>query len=225
MDSVIFLGFAAAYLLLLAWGVTLVMRRGRVIASDLALLVILGLVYDNAVIGFGVTLGEGPLLETLNAARYWLHGILTPLLILVAWHVLVRAGVRWARSGWALATAAVLTVACGAYEMVVGAVPMRLEPEVAYGALDYANVNAPDGPPLMVLVVAAALLVAGILVWVRMRWPWLAVATAVLVVGSAVPLPVPSAAATNAFELILLIGVLATIAFQDRRAVHRGERR
>ncbi|WP_267901884.1 hypothetical protein [Microbacterium aerolatum] len=30
-------------------------------------------------------------------------------------------------------------------------------------------------------------------------------------------IPMPSGAITNSFELILLIGVLATIAFQDRR--------
>ena len=82
----------------------------------------------------------------------------------------------------------------------------------------YSNENAPGGPPLMVLFVAAALLVAGIYAWKRQGWPWLCIVTILMVIGSAIPFDVPSGAVTNAFELVLLVGVLATIAFQDRRA-------
>src|SRR5690606_966437 len=102
------------------------------------------------------------------------------------------------------------------YEVIVGAASAQLVARQEYGALSYSNENAPGGPPLMVLVVAAALLVAGIYAWKRQRWPWLFIVTVVMVIGSAVPIDIPSGAATNAFELILLIGTLATIAFQDR---------
>jgi len=216
MDSVIFLCFAAAYLALLIWGLSLLFQRRRAVVSDLALLVVLGLVYDNAVLGLGATIGEGAALEALNAARYWLHALLTPLLVLVAWHVLIRTGARWARTTWAAAVALGVTVALVIYEIIVGALPMQLVADQEYGAVSYNNENAPGGPPIMVLVVAAALLIAGVFAWVRMRWPWLTVVTVIMVVGSAIILPVPSAAIVNAFELILLIGVVATIAFQDR---------
>lgn len=216
MDSFIFLGFAVAYLALLIWGISLVVARRRAVISDLALLVVLGLVYDNTVIGLGTMIGEGAALEGLNSARYWMHALLTPLLVLVAWHVLIRTGLRWARTAWAAAVAIGVTAALMAYEIIVGALPMQLVADSEYGALSYGNENAPGGPPLMVLVVAAALLTAGIVVWVRERWPWLTVVTVLMVAGSAVTLPVPSAAIVNAFELILLIGVVATIAHQDR---------
>lgn len=218
MDSIIFLGFCIAYLALLVWGIALVLRRKRFILSDLTLLVVLGLVYDNAVIGLGATIGEGPALEGLNAARYWLHAFLTPLLVLVAWHVLIRTGVRWARTAWAAVVAIGVTAALMVYEVIVGALPMQLTAEWQYGALSYSNDNAPAGPPIMVLVVSVALLLAGIVIWVRQKWPWLNLATILMVGGSAVTLPIPSAAITNAFELILLIGIIATIAFQDRDA-------
>ena len=74
----------------------------------------------------------------------------------------------------------------------------------------------------MVLIVALALLLAGTFTWVRTHWPWLTVVTAIMVAGSSITLPVPSAAIVNAFELILLIGVVATIAFQDRTSARRG---
>lgn len=222
MDTVLFLGFSAAYLLLLVWGIALVVRRGRAIVSDAVLLVVAGLVYDNAVLGFGSFIGEGAGLEAANAARYWLHACVTPLLVLVAWDVVRRAGVRWAKTAWALIVAVAVTIGLIVYEIVVGAASAQLVADREYGTLSYANVNAPGGPPIMVLVVAAALLVAGAYVWKRQRWPWLCLATVVMVIGSAMPVPVPSGAITNAFELILLVGVLATIAFQDREARSRG---
>lgn len=101
MDTAIFLAFAGAYVALLLWGVALIVRRRRVVVSDLAILVVLGLVYDNSVIGLGTFIGEGPVLEGLNGARYWLHAFLTPLLVLVAWDVLRRARVHWAKTVWA----------------------------------------------------------------------------------------------------------------------------
>lgn len=225
MDSVIFLGFSVAYLVLATWAVVGMVRRRRLIPSDLAVLVVAALVYDNAVIGLGVVIGEGPLLETLNGARYWLHALVTPLLVLIGWHVLVRAGVRWAASAAGRVGAVVLTAVLIVYELVVGALALDLSPRLEYGALSYANENAPDGPPVMVLIVAAALLVAGIAAVVKQRWPWLAVGTGLMVVGSAVPLPVPSGAVTNMFELILLISVLATVAHQDARARSGARRR
>ncbi len=222
MDTVLFLGFSAAYLLLLAWGIALLVRRGRVIVSDAALLVLAALVYDNAVLDLGSSVGEGAGLEVANAARYWLHAFVTPLLVLVAWEMVRRAGVRWAKTTRALIMALALTVALIIYEVVVGAASARLTADREYGILSYSNENAPDGPPIMVLVVAVALLVAGVYLWKRQGWPWLCLATVLMVIGSGVPIPVPSGAITNAFELMLLIGVVATIAFQDRRARSRG---
>ena len=50
IDAVLFAGFAAAYAVLLGWGVVLVRRHGARPPADVVLLVLLGLVYDNAVL-------------------------------------------------------------------------------------------------------------------------------------------------------------------------------
>ena len=68
----------------------------------------------------------------------------------------------------------------------------------------------------MVLFVAAFLLFAGGMVWWKQKWPWLFIGAVIMTIGSAVQLPIESGAITNAFELILLISILATKAFQDR---------
>ena len=162
MDTVLFLGFASAYALLLAWSIILMVRRARILPSDLVVFVLAALVYDNAVLGLGSFIGEGGALEALNGARYWLHAFVTPLLVLVAWDTMVRAGVRWARSTWATIVALAITGTLIVYEIVVGAASARLVAEREYGILSYSNENAPDGPPLMVLLVAAALLIAAV---------------------------------------------------------------
>lgn len=217
MDTAIFLAFAGVYALLLAFALSLVAKRRRLVVSDLAIPVVAALIYDNAVIGFGTTIGESPTLESLNAARFWLHAFCTPLLVLVAWHVLVRARIRWAMSRIAKLIVGGLTIALVVYEIVISSSSLVLEPSTRHGALSYSDADAMGGPPVMVLVVAATLFVAGVGVLIGQRWVWLLIGTVLMTIGSAVELPIESGAATNAFELILLTSIVATTAVQDRR--------
>ena len=94
MDTILFLGFAAAYLALLVWGVRLAMRNGWWTPANLPLLVVAALVYDNLVLGLGSTIGHGPALEGLNHGRFWIHAAITPTLVAWALHTLRRAAFR-----------------------------------------------------------------------------------------------------------------------------------
>src|SRR5690606_28244599 len=104
------------------------------------------------------------------------------------------------------------------YELIVGTLRMDLVVRNEYGAISYSNDDAPAGPPLMALVVVAVLLLAGIFTWVRMTWPWLAVVVVIMVIGTSIPWSLPSGAITNLFELVLLLGTVATVCYQDRTA-------
>lgn len=216
-DTVLFAGFALAYAALLVWGLILVSRLGRVVASDVVLLVIAALVYDNGIIAAGRFIGEGPLLEGLNLARFWVHALLTPLLVLFAWHATARAGVRWAQTRVAAVVSILVVLALYVLELVTVLAGLRIEPGWEYGVLSYGDAAGGGGPPTMVLVVAVALLLAGFLVWRRTGWPWLLAGAVLMTVGSVVPVPVDSGAITNAFELVLLVSVLSTKAHQDHR--------
>lgn len=226
MDTVLFSGFALAYLALLVWGVALARRHGWWSPANLPLLVLAALVYDNGILALGATIGEGPVLEGLNLARYWVHAFVTP--VLVAWglHTLRRAGFGWAQQRWyqvvSLAAVAVLVVV----EVLTEIRGLELEPREEYGVLAYANTAPASGPPIMVLVVALVLVVAGALVWWKQKWPWLFLGALAMTIGSAVEIPVESGAITNAFELALLVSIMATKAHQDRRqsAVSEGKR-
>ncbi|MFD5214673.1 hypothetical protein [Microbacterium sp. NPDC058345] len=216
MDSILYFIFALTYAVLFFWAIALMVSRGHVVVSDLTVLLVAALVYDNAVLALGVIIGEGETLRFANGLRFWMHAFVTPLLVLVGWDAMTRAGIGWAKRGWAAATAATLSAGLIVWQLTTSTARMELIAETAFGAISYADANAPEGPPIMALIVVAVLLLAGILIWVRQKWPWLAIAAVVMVAGTAVPLPVPSGAVTNAFELLLLLGVVATIGFQDR---------
>lgn len=222
VDTILFAVFALAYAALLVWGLVLVRRLGRVVVSDVVLLVIAALVYDNAIIAAGRYIGEGPLLEGLNLARFWVHALLTPLLVLFAWQATARAGVGWARTRVAALLAVLGVLALYLLEFVTVLAGLTIEPDWEYGVLSYSDTAGADGPPVMVLGVALALLVAGFLVWRRLGWPWLLVGAVLMTVGSALPVPLDSGAITNAFELVLLVSILATKAHQDRRELSAG---
>lgn len=215
MDTVIFFGYTVAYLALFVWGCALVARRRRADAAALPLLVIAGLIYDNTVIASGRFIGEGPFLEALSLGRFWIHAIVTPLLVVWAWHACRRAGARWAATRTAAVVSIMFAVALMVLEYLTVLSGLEIEATNEYGVLSYSNAEAPSGPPLMVLFVAAALLVAGIVVWVKQKSPVLAIGTVLMTVGSAVPIPVESGAVTNAFELVLLTSIVWTRARQD----------
>lgn len=217
MDTTLFLGFAAAYLALLVWGVALAVRHRWWTPANLPLLVVAALVYDNTVLGVGRWIGEGALLEALNYARFYIHAAITPVLVAWALHTLRRAGFGWAQSRWYQVVSIGSAVALTALEYVVEVRGLRLVPREEFGVLSYASAEPPSGPPVMVLIVAFVLLVAGGLLWRRQAWPWLFAGALVMTVGSGIDLPVDSGAVTNAFELALLVSIITTKAFQDRR--------
>lgn len=218
VDTALFTAFAVTYAALLAWGVVLAARHGWVTPANLPLLIVLGLVYDNTVLAAGRMIGEGVLLENLSVARFWIHAFVTPLLVVWSWHAVRRAGYRWARTRAAGIVALLIAAGLMILELITVLAGLDVEPDLEYGVLSYSNPDA-SGPPLMVLFVAAALIAAGFLVWRRQRWPWLLVGAVVMTIGSAIPVPVPSAAVTNAFELVLLVSIIATKARQDHLAV------
>lgn len=223
MDTVLFAAFAAGYAALLLWAVALARRGGWRDARNVLLPVLIALCYDNAVLAGGRLIGEGALLEALNTARYWLHALLTPLLVIFAWSAAARAGspvLQRRGAGWlAVALYAALVVV----ELLTEVRGLTLQPSREYGVLSYSSAEPATGPPLMILGVLGALVAAAVVVWRKQRWPWFLVGVALMAVGGAVPLPVASAAATNAFEFVLLTSLLATRAHQDA-LVRSGDR-
>ncbi|WP_455663082.1 hypothetical protein [Pradoshia sp.] len=216
MDTLLYLLFALAYLGLFIFMLLTIRRSGIAVLSNVLILVITPLIYDNTILGIGKWIGEGALLENLNAARFWLHAIFTPLLIIFSLDVLRRARVNWANTSAALWITVIYTLIAFAVELVTVVLDLSLKAETKYGILSYSATNSPSGPPIMILMVTLALLVASIFLWKRTGWFWMFIGVALMLVGSMIDIPIESGAITNAFELILLTSLVLTKNHQDK---------
>jgi hypothetical protein len=217
MDTILFGLFAVAYVALFFFSAA-VYKRYRVQSAVLMIPVVLGLVYDKAIISTGRFIGEGALLENLNLMRYWLHAFFTPLLVLFSWKTLEQAHIGWSGEKRALISVLLLTIGLVLLELFTEVFGLVLQPEWEYGVLTYSDAAVSAGPPIMVLFVSLVLLIASTLIWWKLKWRWFFIGSTLMIAGSAIPFPIKSGAVTNLFELALLISLAATSAYQGKGA-------
>ncbi len=171
-------------------------------------LVIAGLIYDNVMIGIGSFIGEGDTLRSLSMLRFWFHALFTPTLVLFAYGVAKYSTITWAKKPVAGILFLLTTFALISYE-IIETISQRMEVVREYGIVRYTLVGS-SGPPLMVLIVAIILLFVGISLFRKTRWSSMMIGVAVMIVGSAVSVPIPSTAVTNTFELIFIFSLFLT---------------
>lgn len=216
MDSYFYLFYVIAFIVLLTFLLSSFKRDNWLSASNVLLLVVSALIYDNLILGIGSWIGEGPLLETLNLLRFWLHAFFTPLLVLFSWNTLDRASIKWAGNNASFIMAIVLTGALILLELFQEVFHLTLQPEWKFGVLKYVPIEeASSGPPLMILFVTIALLLAAIILWWRTKWKWMLIGVLLMTAGSVISFPIESDAITNMFELILLASLVFTKLHQD----------
>lgn len=212
MDQYFYILYSLCYLLLFFWGLNLSIRHGFSSLLNVLLIVTFGLVYDNIVLASGTLIGEGRFLKGLNQLRFWFHALFTPLLILFSWAAARETGIQWLQGQGGFIFSLLFTAAMIAAELLQNTIGIKLKPESKYGVFSY-EAAASHGPPIMIIGVTAALLAAGIILWWKLKWSWMAIGVILMGIGSTVPIPLESDAATNGFELILLISLWATRAF------------
>ncbi|MEV4132932.1 hypothetical protein AB0J72_12295 [Dactylosporangium sp. NPDC049742] len=161
------------------------------------------LVYDNTVIAAGRFVGEGDVLEGLNAGRFVGHALFTPLLIVVG-AGLARGGRR------TLAALAAVLVGIGIWADVVR---LRLVPERYADTLRYVNDNA-AGPPVPAVVAILVLIGVGVVLWRQDRWPWLFAGAVAMFGAAAAGFAVPWLG--NLGELVLLTTVVLSLRHAHR---------
>ncbi|MBS8262844.1 hypothetical protein DYI25_00170 [Mesobacillus boroniphilus] len=147
--------------------------------------------------------------------RYWFHAFFTPLLIIFSWAAIRETGIRWVNVRTGLNLAVIFTLAMAIAELIQNTLGIKLEHSEKYGVLSYESAGS-HGPPIMIIGVTVALLLAGVILWKKLKWKWMAIGVILMGIGSALPIPLESDAVTNGFELILLISLWATKAFLER---------
>lgn len=217
MQSIIHLTMSAILAFHL-WMTFKTYRQNKEVWTLALFAVIFGLVYDNFALGLGRFVGEGEMLKALNAPRYWIHALFTPLMIIFAWYVAKRAGLGWAQKigGYALfGTLTLIMIGIGVNEDI-----LKLELGFAQESdvLRYRNLST-KGPPIPAIVAILTMVIVGVLLAWKKKWPWLAIGAILMFVFTAGDRMLPDIF-TNIGEISLALGALAT----DRRfTLHRKE--
>jgi hypothetical protein len=210
-----FLVLAAGAVVLLVL-VVRILRQGRAVkVGDVGLLVpvLLGLVYDNLMLGLGGLAGESAVMEALSAPRYLMHALFTPFLIIFAALAADRLDVRGYRSRERLTLWGAVAFVAIWVGLIGDLIQLHLEPRDADGIFSYAHTSA--GPPVAEILTVVSLLIIGGTMQRYARWPWIFLGAAQMFVIAA--FFVSNGLLANIGELILLSSMVATGAEAVRR--------
>ncbi|WP_420630140.1 hypothetical protein [Candidatus Leptofilum sp.] len=206
MESTIFIIYGLIQLVLLGLGLQIWSKTRRPIYLILPL-VSAALVYDNFVIGLGLSIGEGSTLEALNSVRFISHALFTPLLSLYGLRLSRNAGLDWS---WRKNGATAVYVIVGALVLLgiyLDIISLTLEPIAEGGTLRYVNTGW-EGPPITAIMTMAVLLFIGFSMIVTTRWVWLLFGslTMFIISGFAATLGIVA----NFGEILLIVSLIAT---------------
>lgn len=211
-----YLGYALAQAALAVWAFRL--WRAERSAGAFALLVpISTVVYDNLMIALGSFIGPGPLLEALTVPRFAGHALFTPLWIVAAVHLALKAGAferhraRVAAGAWGLY--GVMAAIGLLNEVVFFRGEWVSEGDVSY----YTNVGRILTPPPPSLTMLLVVLVCGVIVLARVRWPWMLLGGLTVLGSQAVRSDTVAFALINSTEVILSTSLVATLSHLKRR--------
>ena len=185
MVSLVFLLLAAAELVLLGW----VLRQFAATREpSLALAAVpLALQWvDAGIIGVGAWLGEGGTLLWFNQLRFFWHVVTLPVLIIGVGSILRAARFPALTKSWVMALFCITAVFAWAWQWPWWP-QAEFHPACYADTLRYVNKVAADqmcragqsmgasaGFPVVGLVVIVLELLAGLWLWRRRGWPWLA---------------------------------------------------
>ena len=173
------------------------------------------LTFDNVAVAVGRMVGFGDLLYAINLPRFWIHGLLTPLIVVAAVVLAWRLGVRWSRP--VVVVGAVLVAALVVVGIVECFVALELTPATDGDALRYANAAA-AGPPVPALGTVLILIAIGMTTWRQVRSLWLLLGSVTMLVTAAAGMSVLWL--DNFGELVLYASIVATM-FQVAAAESR----
>jgi hypothetical protein len=216
MDTFIYFSLAGAYLVLFLMGCLLANRYGWINVENVLLIVIVALFYDNGIQALGKYVGESMLLQSLNHARYGLHALCTPLLILFAWRTLVNANLAWANKNIALWLTVIVTIGSILIEFATGVWGISLAPNWENGVLSYVKTDQ-AGIPLMIIIVITALFITSIIIWWKQRWPVYFLGVLSICAAPLIHILLRTGASHNIAEFLLMTALLATVSFQQKK--------
>lgn len=215
MNRILYFSYVLIYIFLLFWSIRIAFKFRRINLSNVIILVIISLIYENAVIASGIWIGEGNVLEALTKVRYWLHALVTPLLVFFGLFTLRYANLQWAKARWVSVVCYLLVIALILIEVVTVTSNLALNVHLQYGILTYEHTG--HSTPIMVITVSVIILLTGLIIWVKQKWPWLFIATILLGIGSMMNFISKNPVWMNGLELIFMTAIVWTNHMQEQK--------
>lgn len=192
---------------LIGWAIRM-WQQSTSLAMIVLPIVLVSISYDNIILSIGSLIGEGELLKTLSMLRFLLHYLVVPLFIVIGVELAHRAGANWANTvvrilSW------VIALGLTAIDIITRYTGLQLVPIEFAGILRYHVANL-SGPPIITIVVNLFVVLIGIGIWFRLKWPWLFVGTLVSLIGNAMPSYAVGTLAGSCSELVMAISLLLT---------------
>lgn len=181
------------------------------------MVVTLGIAYDNFIIGFGENVDDLQTLRDLSRPRFWVHGVFTPLIMLVALSWGRDLGVAWARSRRVWIAVGILSIGMSINGLRTDVLQLEIKTTDADGLLRYTYEHPGHALPAAVLTVIV-LIGVGIGVWRARRFGWLLGGSVFMFLASGGGTGVPYVA--NVGETVLMVSMYLTgrEAFRVRHA-------
>ena len=232
MLSFLFLAYAVIHVSLWLWGWKLWSQTGRPVSLFLVLFGGTLLFYDNFRIGIGRFIGPGETLYALSVPAFAWHWSMLPLLVIAAGSIARQAGLEWAKSRLVMGAFCLVAVSLSALD-----IPKIFDMDLRVGCLAdtvryTTSVTAEQlcspgdqvfrggGAALVAIITNVIVLGVGIALWVRHKWPWLAVGSgAMFIAAGAFATSKWSLPIANFGEICITLSLITTCAHFARRAL------
>lgn len=213
-----YFAYAVAQGALGIWAFTL-WRKERTAVAFTLMLPPLTVVYDNLAIALGSYIGPGDLLLGLTIPRFAGHALFTPIWIVAAVGLALRAGAfRGRERGFVIGSWALygVMVVIGLINEVISFVPEFVEEgDVVY----YTNVGRVFTPPPPSLTMLLVVLICGLIVaWrTRGRWPWMFLGALPVLASQGMRTDEVAFVLINSSEVLMSLSLVATLVYFRRR--------
>tara|TARA_Y100000996_G_scaffold30143_1_gene21426 strand:+ start:89 stop:733 length:645 start_codon:yes stop_codon:yes gene_type:complete len=183
--------------------------------------------FDSFATAVGQYIGEGSLLLNMTYVRYAAHWLTLPLLFIVAGMILKAADFKFAQSKYVMGFFVFLAVFFIVYdfrymfildfypvcyaETFRYATQVPIGQECSPGMAGLGTKVLPIAPILLTLI----LFVSGIAIWIKHKWPWLAVGCFVMLMA-AQPTPIGPILSNAGEPVFIFCLMLAAIKFWDQ---------
>ncbi|MFQ4141586.1 hypothetical protein [Chlorogloeopsis sp. ULAP02] len=194
-------------LVLSIWAISLFQQEHKV-STIMLIFVLAGMTYDNLIVSVGSLIAEGGLLKLLNRLRFIFHNLFVPLLVVNAFKQACDAGVTWASHP---------IVSKGCWTLTIGIITLGIINEIRHQEFVPVNIGGtlryrPQiyGVPILTILTAILVAVAGFCIWQEIQCPWMFVGTVIMLFCNALPKNAFGVVVSSASDFLFMLGLLAT---------------